>query len=846
MWKERLQKRRSRLKQDPDFRKKLAKYSKRIFLLVLALTIISFIAIPLFAFTLPAPDKIVRREGFSTKILDRDGEVLYDIFVDERRTPVENIEDIPLYLRQATIAIEDKNFYKHEGFDLLGMLRGFSRLFTRGYAQGGSTLTQQLVKNVLLTSERSLPRKIKEFVLAVQIEQKYSKDEILLLYLNEAPYGGTAYGVESASEIYFGKSVKDLNLVESAFLAGVPQRPSVYSPYSSTPDAYVTRATEVLRRMREDGYITEDQEKSAVEALPNIEFQERAAGFKAPHFVQYVQSILEEKYGTAVEQGGLVVTTTLDLELQDEAQKIVSEEIAKVSDTHHITNGAAVVIDPETGEILAMVGSKDFNASDYDGQVNVTTSLRQPGSTMKPFTYVTGLKEGYTASSLLMDVPTTFPGGVGQPDYEPVNYDGKYRGPVQIRYALANSLNIPAVKMLALVGIKDTLQTAYDMGITTLEPNAETMSRVGLSLTLGGGEVRLLDLTAAFGGFMNKGHRIEPAAILKVVDQHGNVLEENKPKKGRQVLNEAEAFLIADILSDNSARSMIFGTNSLLNIPGKSVAVKTGTTNDQRDNWAVGGNGNAVVGVWVGNNDNSKMKTVASGVSGATPIWRNIVLKSLEGKPNFTFEQPDNVVTASVDTLSGYRAHDGFPERTEKFVKGTEPGEDTVHIMMKVCKSDGKKATPSQIAAQNYDLKEYFVFQESDPTAAAGGENRWQKGIDEWLATQPEPKYHPPTDFCGSSDSAPLNIEFVTPRDRDSNLDNKINAKFVIDFVNPIKEAWIEVDGVIARSFTSPPYEYELDLANGVHKLRAAAKDDKGNQSERIITIGVKTEWDSE
>src|SRR3990167_7160615 len=306
---------------------KLAKFS---LLGVVLVFLSSFIIFPLFAFNLPSPDKIVRREGFSTKILDRNGKVLYDIFADQRRTPAD-IKNIPDYLKKATIAIEDKNFYKHSGFDPLGIIRGFSRIFTRGYAQGGSTLTQQLVKNVLLTPEYSVLRKVKEFILAIQIERKYSKDEILQMYLNEAPYGGTAWGVGSSAEIYFGKKVKDLTLTESAVLAGLPQRPSVYSPYSSTPDAYIGRTQEVLRRMREDDYITKDQEAAAREELENITFQDRAASFKAPHFVQYVQKILSERYGEAVvEQGGLKVTTTLDLKLQEEAEAIVKEEIEKV------------------------------------------------------------------------------------------------------------------------------------------------------------------------------------------------------------------------------------------------------------------------------------------------------------------------------------------------------------------------------------------------------------------------------------------------------------------------------------------------------------------------------------
>lgn len=465
-------------------------------------------------------------------------------------------------------------------------------------------------------------RKVKEFILAVQIERKYTKDQILSMYLNEAPYGGTSWGVEAASEAYFGKNVKDLNLVECAILAGLPQRPSYYSPYSATPDAYKGRTKDVLRRMREDGYITQDQESEAVKMLDTIKFVGKGGDFKAPHFVQYVEQILEKEYGTSfLEQGGYTITTTLDWNLQDEAQKIVSEEIDKDSYLN-ITNGAAVALDPQTGEILAMIGSKDFNAKDYDGQVNVTTALRQPGSSFKPFTYVTAFKKYYTPSTMIMDVPTDFPGGAGQPIYHPVNYDGKYRGPMQLRYALANSINVVAVKLLAKVGIKDVLQTAYDMGITTLPPTAETMSRVGLLLTLGGGEVRLLDLTDAYSPFMNKGYRVDPVAILKIEDSNGKVLEENKPEKGKQVISEAQAYLIDSILSDNESRSMVFGLNSLLNIPGRQVAVKTGTTNDKRDNWAIGGNSQVVVGTWVGNNDNSPMKAVASGISGASPIWR--------------------------------------------------------------------------------------------------------------------------------------------------------------------------------------------------------------------------------
>lgn len=844
MWKDRAHRQRYILSSREKIRnsRKLVKWAKLLFLGVVGVVILSFFVLPLFAIGLPSPDKVVRREGFSTKILDRNGVSLYDIYDNQRRTAV-SLDQMPLYLRQATIAIEDKNFYKHGGFDILGTIRGLSRLFTAGRAQGGSTLTQQLVKNVLLTNERSIIRKAKEFLLAIQIERKYSKDEILQMYLNEAPYGGTAWGVESASEIYFGKKVKDLSLIESAILAGLPQRPSYYSPYSSTPDAYIARTESVLRRMREDGYITKDQELEAKEQLGSVEFQTQGGSFKAPHFVQYVQKILEDRYGErVVEQGGLKVTTTLDWTLQEQAQGIVSEEIARV-EKQHITNGAAVVLNPQTGEILAMVGSKNFNDPNYDGQVNVTTSLRQPGSAFKPITYVTALKKGYTASTLLIDVPTTFPGGVGQPDYNPVNYDGKYRGPMQVRYTLGNSLNVPAVKMLAMVGIKDTLQTAYDLGLTTLEPTNETLKKVGLSLTLGGGEVRLVELTGAYSAFLNKGYKVEPLAILKVEDANGKVLEEVKPEKKKRVLTEEQAFIIANILSDNSARTETFGANSLLNVSGRTLAVKTGTTNDKKDNWTVGGDSQIVTGVWVGNNDNTSMLSVASGVSGASPIWRRITLEALKGKPNPGFEVPSGIVTASVDSFSGYRSHDGFPSRTEYFIKGAEPKEDTVHLKMKVCKNDGKIANPSDIASGNYDEKEYYVLKESDPTAGLSGINRWQAGIDAWIATQGDTRYHPPTEYCGATN--PVSVDFNSPGDRTSNLGSNFSYQIRADSTSDITLVELYVDGSKKRSFDSPPFNDTISgLSTGVHKLKAKARDANGKEAEREITIGVGVSWD--
>lgn len=812
------------------------------FLGVGALFILFGVVFPIFALNLPSPDKVVRREGFSTKIYDHSGTLLYDIFTDQRRTAVK-LENVPLYLRQATIAVEDKNFYKHQGFDPTGILRAAFNIVVHQKLQGGSTLTQQLAKNVLLSSDRTIARKIREFILAVQIERRYSKDEILQMYLNEAPYGGTAWGVETAADTYFGKSVGDLTLVESAVLAGFPQRPSAYSPYGSDPKAYIARTKQVLHRMREDGNITKGQEEEAVKQLPDVKFIGKGAGFKAPHFVMFVKNLLEERYGTSlVEQGGLKVTTTLDWNLQEKAQTIVSEEIAK-TETLHITNGASVVIDPTSGYILAMVGSKDFNAKDYDGQYNVAVAHRQPGSAIKPVNYVTALHKGYTASTLLMDTPTEFPGGANNPPYKPEDYDGKFRGPVQVRLALANSLNVPAVKMLALGGIKEMLKTAYNMGLTTLEPTNANLNRFGLSLTLGGGEVRLLDLTSAYGAFANGGFRFEPVAILKVEDAKGRVIDEYKPSQGRKVLDGGEAFIISSILSDNGARSEIFGPNSALNIPGRTVAAKTGTTNDMRDNWTVGWTPQVAVGVWVGNNDNSPIKRLASGISGAAPIWRRIMLEALRGKPDVAFTMPDNVVTAQVDTLSGYGAHDGYASRTEYFIKGTEPtGDDPVHKKLKVCKSEGRLATPSQVAAGDYEEREYFVFKEEDPFAGDGGENRWQKGVDEWLSGQPDWRYHPPGDFCGSAN--PVNVEFITPKDKEqinpNSFDVRVDPRSTVDIV----QVEIELDGVKQGALVGPPWKLSLgNVSTGAHILRAKARDKNGKESDRTINIGVGVPW---
>ena len=789
---------------------------------------------------LPDPENVLRKTGFSSVILDRKGEeVLFDVYTDENRkfTP---LEEMPEYLKQATIAVEDKDFYEHQGFDLLGMVRGVSRLFTRGRAQGGSTLTQQLVKNVLLTTERRISRKVREFVLSVRIESRFEKDEILQMYLNEAPYGGTAWGVAAASEMYFGKEVEDLDLAESVILAGLPQAPSRYSPYNS--EGYLDRAKQVARRMREDEYINEETEEELVKSLEQVEFRPAGASIKAPHFVMEVRAILEEMFGPQVlERGGLKVTTTLDWELQKKAQDVVAKEIEKVADTLDISNGASVVIDVNTGDVLSMVGSKDFFNENIDGEVNVVTRLRQPGSSIKPVVYATAFAEGFTPASVLVDVETEFPGKDEDTPYIPKNYDGEEHGPLHLRDALASSINIPAVKLLALVGVKDVLSQAYKMGITSMEPTKANMSRLGLSMALGGGEIKLLEMSAAYGAFANGGFKVEPEFILKVEDADGEVLFEKKEVKKSRVLDERVAFLINSILSDNNARLITFGENSYLNLGSRSVAVKTGTTNDMRDNWTVGWTSDVLIGVWVGNNDNSPMKNVASGVSGAAPIWRKQMLDVLSLYPDKGFKVPEGVVEVEVDRVSGYPKHDEFPAYKEWVIQGTLPtGEDKIHQQMKVCKNDhARLANQVQVAQGNYDGKEFIVLREDDPLT---NRNLWQIGIDAWVLSQADQKYRPPTEYCESASG--LDVQIISPKDRTRVDSSTVQFRFEVTSEKEIDWVKLYVDDVLEETFTSLPYVKEIELlVDGQHKVRVIAKDKDGKESDRVHEFGVNEDW---
>lgn len=616
-----------------------------------------FIMIPLSLYllvsSLPNPKNLSNREiPQTTKIYDRNGKLLYQIYANENRTLVP-LSQIPKALINATIAIEDKDFYKNPGFDVAGITRAAIADLSGKPIQGGSTITQQLIKSTLLTPEVSITRKVKEIILAFWAERLYEKNEILEMYFNQVPYGGTAWGVEAASETYFGKNVRELDLAESAFLAGMPQAPTTYSPYGQNPNLWKKRQIDVLSRMKNLKYITDSQMQEALSE--ELNFQSPRTPIYAPHFVMYIKDLLIQKYGLPmVEKGGLNVVTTLDLSVQNFAQEVVTTEVD--NDWYlNLTNGAALVTNPKNGEVLAMVGSRDYNDTN-GGNVNLTTSLRQPGSSIKIVTYAAALSNGFTAATILDDSPVVYqiPGSV---PYAPVNYDGGFHGKVPLRIAFANSFNIPAVKTLAKIGVPTMVETARKMGITTWK----SADNYGLSITLGAAEVKMTELATVYGTVANLGEKVELNPFLKITNKGGDVFYQKEKVTGKRVLDSGVAYIISNILSDNAARSIEFGTNSPLNIPGHVVSVKTGTTDNKRDNWTVGFNPDLLVAVWVGNNDNSPMSPyLASGITGAAPIWNKIFTNLITSKKASSLAAPANIILKRCGT------------RMEYFIKGTE------------------------------------------------------------------------------------------------------------------------------------------------------------------------------
>lgn len=785
-----------------------------------------------YAKDLPTPNKINSQfQAQSTQIFDRNGKLLYEVHGDKNRILV-STKDLPDYVKEASIAIEDKDFYKHSGFDIKGIIRAtFVNVISKDTAQGGSTITQQLIKNAILSSEKSFTRKIKEFILAVEIEQMYSKDDILQMYLNEIPYGSNAYGIQVAAKSYFNKDAKDLTLSEAATLAAMPKAPTYYSPYGQHKDELLARKDLVLDLMAKQGYIKKEEAENAKK--DKIAFSGKLYGnITAPHFVMYVKEQLVEKYGEkGAEEGGLKVYTTLDLD----KQKIAEEAVAKYG-TKNATAGASnsslVATDPKNGQILAMVGSRDFFNQDIDGNVNVALQERQPGSSFKPFSYATLFKKSdWGPGSTMYDLKTDFGG------YNPDNYDRKEHGVVSVRTALQNSLNIPAVKSVYIGGLDETLKTAHSMGITTLN----NRPAYGLSLVLGAGEVKLLDLVNAYGTFANRGIKNDTSWLVKITDSKGKTLEENKNTKGKQVLDPQIAYLISNILSDDSSRAMVFGTNGPLTVSGHNVAAKTGTTNDYKDAWTVGYTPSLAAGVWVGNNNGSPMNKVGGSMA-AAPIWNYFMKKTLASTPNEVFQRPSGIKTVTIDSFTGRKTGPGSREtRTDIFpswyqVEDAAGGSREV----KINKLDGKLATencPADIVEIKYFNPVNAEIPATDPAFA-----RWQAPVAAWAAANGfiTGTGDIPTETTAMCDNIQKpEVEILSPTEGDN-----IKGKFKVK-VKVTSSIEITAVNVTLGTETFPAIKngvtYEVEITpktKGIQILKASAKD-KLNQSGESEAVNI-------
>ena len=634
---------------------------------------------------LPDPNSIAdRKVSESTKIYDRTGQVLlYDIHGEEKRTVIP-WEQIPTDLKNATLAAEDSGFYSHGAFDLKGILRSFyTDLTTFSLSQGGSTITQQLVKQTLLGSQKTALRKVEELILSIELERKFSKDQIFWMYLNQIPYGSNAYGVESAAKTFFGKDASQLDIAEAATLASLPQAPTYYSPYGDHVPDLMARRNSILANMKKLGYISDTDYTQALAEKPI--FHSSTESITAPHFVIMVKDYLAAKYGEdAIENGGFNVITTLDATLQGYAETAVTKYASTNKTKYKASNAALVAVSPKNGDVLALVGSVNYFDVANQGNFNVATAQRQPGSSFKPFAYAVAFQKGYPDTTTVFDYKTEFNPNCssdgnqttdqyGLACYHPQDYDGKFRGAVTLRQAIDESLNVPSVKTLYLAGIPDTISFAQSMGITTLTDP----TRYGLSLVLGGAEVKPIDMASAYGVFANDGIRNPYRIIKSVTDVNGNVLEQAQDQPER-VLDTQTARLVDDVLSDNNARAPEFGYNSSLYVPGYDVAAKTGTTQDNRDGWLVGFSPDISTAVWTGNNDNSSMTQAGAGVSAAGPMWHDFMIQALATFPHDSFPAPDPVSSTKpmLNGSIGYNPPDGGPTQYHEilyYVDRTDP-----------------------------------------------------------------------------------------------------------------------------------------------------------------------------
>ena len=804
-----------------------------------------FVAILFLYYTrnLPNPNQLLSRDvPESTKIYARDGSLLYEIHGEYKRTLV-TLGQVPTDTIESTIAIEDKNFYKEGGISLTGIARaGLADVLSLRKSQGASTITQQFVKNAILTDNKSWDRKIREAILAVAIDAKFSKNQILQLYLNEIPYGRNAYGIEAAAETYFNISAKDLDLAESAYLAAMIQAPTYYNPTGPNRADLDARKNTVLAQMQQQGYITSSQEQQAKnEVAP---FSPLTNGIKAPHFVLWVEDYLANKYGdVTLEQGGLQVYTTLDPRLQSIAETVVKNDVEKESVKYNANNAALVAIDPKTGQVLAMVGSKDYFGTStpagctpgknctFEPNVNVALSQRQPGSSFKPYVYGTAFKKGnnYSPASLLIDVVTDF-GTYNGKDYIPGNYNGQSYGPVSMRTAMAGSLNVPAVKTLALVGVNNAVQTAHDLGITS------PLADCGLSLVLGGCEVRLLDHVAAYSAIANEGVKNPETPILKILDKNGQTLEEYKPNP-QTVLDPQVAYELISIMTDNNARAFIFGANSPLTLPGRTVAAKTGTTQNWHDGWTLGFTPSLAAGVWAGNNDGTLLKKGADGVVVAAPIWHDFMLQALATTTPETFTVPAGITQVTVDSVSGLLPTDATPQtKTETFASFSVPtAYDNVHQKVAFDATTGQPAT-SLTPPGNIIYKTYTVLHSEMPNNP-----NWENPVVAW-ALQNGYSYPPGsnatiTPITGSGQGPTVNI--LDPQD--SQTINLMPFTVSVNAVsnNPIARIDLSVDGQYYESLTAQPFIFTINknLNDGPHVLAAHAVDSQGQTADTSVNI---------
>lgn len=805
---------------------------------------------------LPNPERMSERTvEESTQVYDRTGKVLlYEIHGDERRNVVA-FSEIPDAVKHATLVAEDINFYRHAGLDWRGIFRAIGKNLSSGeFTQGGSTITQQLIKNSLLGSQKTLTRKVKEQILAILLERKYSKDEIFGWYLNQIPYGSNAYGISAAARLYFAKEARELTLPEAAAIAALVKAPTYYSPYGSHKDELLARKDWILQRMADAGFISAADADAAKRA--ELFFAPTREDMRAPHFVQYVREYLEEKYGEAtVMRGGLRVTTTLDWTLQEEAERMVREGAERNRDLVKAYNAALVAIDPRSGEIITMVGSKDYQGTAepagctpgvncrFDPYVNIATRKRQPGSAFKPFVYAAAFKKGYTPETVLFDVPTEFnancnPDGTPGPAvsdpkqcYHPQNYDDSFRGPVTLRQSLAQSLNVPSVKLLYLTGLQPAMETAAAMGITTLEDPR----RYGLSLVLGGAEVTLLEMTSAFGVFGAEGVRHPATPILRIEDRTGAVLEEKKTTP-IPALDTAVARTMNSVLSDNESRVPVFSPTSSLFFPNRQVAAKTGTTQDYRDAWTVGYTPSLAVGVWVGNNDNTPMNQRGLSVMVAGPIWHGFMERALSAGPTEYFAPPDQDRAAKPVLRGSYRSGD----------------------TVRVDRISGKLATadtpPELVEERTFGAVTTILglVDKDDPAGPAPANpqhdpqfRNWQAGIDAWLLGNSLPAAAAPqgTDDLHAPDKYPR--IFITAPAENSTVREIAEVTARVDAAFALSEVSLLIDDTLARSaiapFISPDFRFTVpgSLSPGTHTIKITAFDAVGNKAsaERQIII---------